>query len=94
MAGPWRNSKSRCILWIIRPIRFIAAELLCAIQALHSRGIVHSDLHSKNILIDSTGHVKIMDFGLSERKGVPYNVNTTITYVRGSHTVHLGSIHT
>ncbi|XP_077347031.1 putative serine/threonine-protein kinase PRKY [Lithobates pipiens] len=45
-------------------MRFIAAELLCAIQFLHSRDIAHGDIYTDNILFDSSGHVKIIDFGM------------------------------
>ncbi|XP_063802317.1 protein kinase C delta type-like [Pseudophryne corroboree] len=46
-------------------IRFFAAEILCGLQFLHTRGIVHRDIKTENILLDAAGHVKIADFGLS-----------------------------
>ncbi|XP_063789068.1 protein kinase C theta type-like [Pseudophryne corroboree] len=45
--------------------RFFAAEILCGLQFLHTRGIVHRDIKTENILLDAAGHVKIADFGLS-----------------------------
>jgi serine/threonine protein kinase len=48
-------------------IRFYAAEIILAIQALHSNGIIYRDLKPENILLDSTGHIRLTDFGLSKQ---------------------------
>ena len=47
-------------------VRFYAAELILAIDHLHRQNIVYRDLKPENILLDSEGHVRITDFGLSK----------------------------
>jgi tRNA A-37 threonylcarbamoyl transferase component Bud32 len=46
----------------------IAFPLLDAIAFAHSRDIVHRDIKPKNVLVDSTGAVKLSDFGISKIK--------------------------
>jgi len=47
-------------------VKIYAAELVEAISYLHSQGIVYRDLKPENILLDSLGHLKMTDFGLSK----------------------------
>lgn len=41
------------------------AEVVAGIEDLHGRDIVHRDLKPDNLLLDSEGHIKLTDFGLS-----------------------------
>jgi protein-serine/threonine kinase len=45
--------------------KFYMAECILAIEAVHKLGFIHRDIKPDNILIDSTGHIKLSDFGLS-----------------------------
>jgi serum/glucocorticoid-regulated kinase 2 len=44
--------------------KFYIAELLCALECLHSLNIIYRDLKPENILLDYTGHIALCDFGL------------------------------
>jgi len=48
-----------------RHARFYIAEMFTCVDALHQLGYIHRDLKPENFLIDSTGHVKLTDFGLA-----------------------------
>lgn len=46
-------------------IRFYLAEIVCALEHLHTMGIAYRDLKPENVLIQHSGHVTLTDFDLS-----------------------------
>ena len=46
----------------------IAKQLICTMAYIHSRGYVHRDLKTQNILLDKNLDIKMCDFGLTKLK--------------------------
>uniref|UniRef100_A0A3Q3B065 non-specific serine/threonine protein kinase n=2 Tax=Kryptolebias marmoratus TaxID=37003 RepID=A0A3Q3B065_KRYMA len=47
--------------------RFYTAEVVLALEAIHSMGFVHRDVKPDNMLLDQNGHLKLADFGTCMR---------------------------
>src|SRR6202012_1064481 len=43
----------------------ITIQILKAARFAHRRGVIHRDLKPHNVIIDSTDHVKVTDFGIA-----------------------------
>ncbi|KAK6144698.1 hypothetical protein DH2020_021518 [Rehmannia glutinosa] len=43
--------------------RFYAAEVVDALEYIHSMGLIHRDIKPENLLLTEDGHIKIADFG-------------------------------
>eukprot|EP01015_Nassula_variabilis_P024869 TRINITY_DN4793_c0_g1_i3.p1 TRINITY_DN4793_c0_g1~~TRINITY_DN4793_c0_g1_i3.p1 ORF type:complete len:312 (+),score=64.85 TRINITY_DN4793_c0_g1_i3:9-944(+) len=46
--------------------RFYAAEILLALEYLHSKDLVYRDMKPENILMDEEGHVHLSDYGMAK----------------------------
>ncbi|CAO3656635.1 unnamed protein product [Mucor hiemalis] len=49
-------------------VKFFTRQILCGLQYLHTRHILHRDIKAGNVLIDHNGVCKITDFGLSKNQ--------------------------
>eukprot|EP01125_Pyxidicula_operculata_P012945 TRINITY_DN4265_c0_g1_i2.p1 TRINITY_DN4265_c0_g1~~TRINITY_DN4265_c0_g1_i2.p1 ORF type:complete len:445 (-),score=101.85 TRINITY_DN4265_c0_g1_i2:142-1476(-) len=52
--------------------KFYIAEVICGLEYLHQRDVIYRDLKPENILLDTNGHIKFTDFGLS-KEGIKGN---------------------
>ena len=76
----------------LEPAEFlqIARQLAAGVAAAHDVGIVHRDLKAPNVMIEPTGVVKILDFGLAKPLhhdfANPLTIDSTVGHVFG--TIH------
>jgi TolB-like protein/Tfp pilus assembly protein PilF len=68
-AGPLANDQ----------LHHVATQLAAALAHAHGRGVVHRDLKSANVMIDTAGSVKVLDFGLAEHLPSLVESATTVT---------------
>lgn len=57
---------SKEVMFTEDDVKFYLAELVLALDHLHSLGVCYRDLKPENILLDAEGHLSITDFGLSK----------------------------
>ena len=67
LAIPDRGSSSNSREETVDKLRLLAAEITLGLLFLHRNGIVHQDIKPANIMISSTGHAVIGDFGAASR---------------------------
>mmetsp|Transcript_64302 Transcript_64302/g.153344 ORF Transcript_64302/g.153344 Transcript_64302/m.153344 type:complete len:556 (+) Transcript_64302:69-1736(+) len=57
------NSRSHDLS--LSELKYVIRQVLDATRYMHERGILHRDLATKNILFNTSGEIKVCDFGIS-----------------------------
>jgi protein kinase-like protein len=47
----------------------VSAQVAKGLQAIHDAGVIHRDLKTSNIMRDTSGVVRLMDFGIAKQQG-------------------------
>eukprot|EP00930_Biecheleria_cincta_P100094 TRINITY_DN91702_c0_g1_i1.p1 TRINITY_DN91702_c0_g1~~TRINITY_DN91702_c0_g1_i1.p1 ORF type:complete len:579 (+),score=93.27 TRINITY_DN91702_c0_g1_i1:129-1865(+) len=61
-------------------VRTIFAQLIQAVQYLHSKNVIHRDLKSQNVFLAHNGRVRLGDFGLCRHTQRAAAGNSTLTH--------------
>ncbi len=72
--------------------KFYAAEIVMAIESVHKLDCIHRDLKPDNVLIDSDGHIKLSDFGLTKKLDIKLIDNNLQNELRNFGNNNFGSI--
>lgn len=52
-------------------VKSFLKQMLCGLQYMHQRSVVHRDLKPQNVLLSLNKDVKLADFGLARVEGIP-----------------------
>lgn len=62
----------------------IGIQLADILNFLHAKGIIHKDINTSNILVDSKGKVKLVDFGISSNMHFEQTESVLIDHIEGT----------
>eukprot|EP00746_Dinoflagellata_sp_MGD_P009516 gnl/MRDRNA2_/MRDRNA2_119379_c0_seq1.p1 gnl/MRDRNA2_/MRDRNA2_119379_c0~~gnl/MRDRNA2_/MRDRNA2_119379_c0_seq1.p1 ORF type:complete len:572 (-),score=129.77 gnl/MRDRNA2_/MRDRNA2_119379_c0_seq1:10-1725(-) len=48
-------------------VKYVIRQIIDAVAHMHKKGILHRDLATKNILFNTSGEIKVCDFGISRK---------------------------
>lgn len=69
-AAAERRGKRAELLKLLRAI-------VSAYAGLHERGVIHADVHPRNVLVERDGSVRLIDFGIASWEGAPEGLART-----------------
>jgi serine/threonine protein kinase len=58
-------------------VTYYSSEIVVALETLHTMHVIYRDLKPENVMIDKTGHIKLIDFGFAKQLDAKRNFRTS-----------------